>query len=611
VAFAIPASLLVYYGLRGGSYDVVPRQEEALAIWWILGLAFAFGLLPRSRPPRGVLVPLVALLLLSVWTVISLTWTQSDELTFAEFARFLHYIGLLLLIWAAIDFRTWRPAAAGLLAGAVVLCAIGLASRLWPSAFPTDYVVTAYKVNRLSYPFNYWNAVGAFAVMSTGMAITWSAHARSPWLRAAVLACVPVCASTGYLTYSRAAVIGAALAVILILLLSRNRWVAAVHVLGGAAGSALPILAIRSHKEIADATGNAGAFVVLLALLAGCLIAAAFPVATWFLRGDERWRIASRTARIAVVLAVVIVPVAAHAEISKGWHQFKTHPSAPQSADPAARLSNLNGNRYFIWRSAYRAFKHHPIKGTGAGTFGYWWSNTGGDEFLKDAHSLYFEEFAEQGLFGGVLMLVFIGGIGVAGVRSRWRLPPDDVGLHAALLVAFFVYLFHAGVDWMWESTTVTVLGLSAVAVAAAASSQPAERAARLPVRAAVVGLAIVAFLVQLPGLASVLDTRSSQAAFKRGDNSTALAKATDAIAAEPWAASPYVQRALVEEAQGHLLAARTDLLRAERREPTNYQHPLVLARVDAELGNVQAALADARLAKKLRPKSPFVGPER
>jgi hypothetical protein len=611
VAFAIPAIVLIYYGLRGGSYDIVPRQEEALAIWWILGLSFAFGLLPRARPPRGVLVPFVAILLLALWTVISLNWTESDELTFAEFARFLHYAGLLLLIWATVDRRTWREAAAGLLAGAVVICAVGLASRLFPGAFPKDYVVTNFKVNRLSYPFNYWNAVGAFAVMSTGMAITWSAHGRQLWLRAAALACVPMCLATGYLTYSRAAVIGTALGIVLILLLSRNRWVAAVHMVGAAVGSALPILAIRGHHQIADATGGGGGFVVLLLVLGGCVIAAGFAFATWFLHGDVRWRVASRTARIAVVVAVIAVPAVGHAEISKGWHQFKTHPSAPPSSDPAARLSNLNGNRYFIWRSAYRAFKHEPIKGTGAGTFGYWWDNTGGDEFLKDAHSLYFEEFAEQGLFGGILILVFIVGLAVVAVRARWRIPREDVGIHAALLVAFFVYLFHAGVDWMWESTTVTVLALTAISVAAAAMSRPAEGPVRVPMRVGVAAFSLVAILVQLPGLASVLDTRDSQTDFKNGNTPAALSKATDAIAAEPWAASPYVQRALVEEAQGHLLAARTDLLRAERREPTNYQHPLVLARVEAELGNAQAALADARLAKKLRPKSPFVGPER
>jgi Tfp pilus assembly protein PilF len=62
-----------------------------------------------------------------------------------------------------------------------------------------------------------------------------------------------------------------------------------------------------------------------------------------------------------------------------------------------------------------------------------------------------------------------------------------------------------------------------------------------------------------------------------------------------------------VEEAQGNLAAARVDLLRAQRREPTNYRHPLILSRVEAELGNAGAAVADFRRAVSLRPKSPFV----
>jgi tetratricopeptide (TPR) repeat protein len=600
---------LLYYGLRGGSYDIVPRQEEAMVVWWILGITYALGLLPRAKPPRGALVPLAALALLALWTAIGLGFTESGERTFAELARYLHYVGLLLLVWATVDARTWKSVAAGLLAGAVALCAIGLASRLWPSAFPTDYVVVNYKVNRLSYPFNYWNAVGAFAVMSIAMALIWSAHGRLLWIRAAALACVPICASTAYLTYSRAAVIGAAGAMVLVLLLSRNRWVAFGHILAAAAGSVLPILAIRSHKEIADATGGGGAWVVLLVLIAGCAIAAAGACATWFLKADG-WRVGRRTAWIAVVVAVLLVPAVGHSEISKGWNQFRTQPSAPPSADPAARLSNLNGNRYFIWRSAVRAFKKHPIDGTGAGTFGFWWSRTGGDEFLRDAHSLYFESIAEQGVFGGLLILVFLVGLAVAAVRARFKLPDaGDIGPHAALLAAFFVFLFHAGVDWMWESTTVTVLALLAIATAAAATSRPAAAPARLPVRLGVTAFAIVAFLVQLPGLASTLQLRDSQAAFKRGDVATAISKANQSINSEPWAASPYAQRALVEEAQGHLGAARSDLIRAERREPTNYQHPLLLARVEAELGNTNAALASYRRAKELRPLSPLVTP--
>jgi O-Antigen ligase len=611
VAFAVPAILLIYYGLRGGSYDLVPRQEEAIAIWWILGLSVALGLLPRARPSRPVLIPLAALALLVVWTAISLGWTESDERTFAELARFFHYAGLLLLVWSAVDRRTWRPAAAGLLVGAVAICFAALGSRLWPSAFPTDYVVTNFKLDRLSYPFNYWNAVGAFAVMSIAMALAWSAHARRMSLRAAALACVPLCGATAYLTYSRAAVIGTAVALLLVLVFSRNRWVAFAHELGGAAGAALAILAIRGHHEIADATGNAGAGVVLLVILAGAAIAAATACITWALHGDERWRLPARPARYgvaaAVVLLVVLVPTAGHAEITKGWHSFKKLPPSETSSDPAARLSSLNGNRYYIWRSALRAFKHHPVEGTGAGTFEFWWSRNGGGEFIRDAHSLYLEELGEQGIVGGVLMLAFLIGLAIAAIRARGRLDAGDIGVQAGLLAAFGAYLLHAGVDWMWESTTVSVLALLAIGVASAAVAVPAVERPWAPARVAFVIVCAVALLVQLPGLSSVLRTRASQREFERGDNAAALSDVTDAISAEPWAASPYMQRALVEEAQGNLVAARVDLLRAQRRERTNYRYPLLLSRVQAELGHSSAAIANFRRARALRPKSPFV----
>jgi tetratricopeptide (TPR) repeat protein len=120
---------------------------------------------------------------------------------------------------------------------------------------------------------------------------------------------------------------------------------------------------------------------------------------------------------------------------------------------------------------------------------------------------------------------------------------------------------------------------------------------------------AVVAALIQLPGLASVARTRDSQADFDRGNNTAALSEATSAINAEPWAASPYVQRALVLESLGRLDAARVDLLRAEKREPDNYAHPLVLSRIDAERGDARAAVADLRKARALRPASPFVAP--
>ena len=51
-AFALTAAIATYYALRGGSYDIVVRQEEGIVIWLVLGLGAALGLLPRARLPR-------------------------------------------------------------------------------------------------------------------------------------------------------------------------------------------------------------------------------------------------------------------------------------------------------------------------------------------------------------------------------------------------------------------------------------------------------------------------------------------------------------------------------------------------------------------------------
>jgi hypothetical protein len=613
VAFALPAVFLLYYALRGGSYDIVPRHEEAIAVWWILVLGWAFGILPRAKPPRSAAIPIVALLLLALWTAISLSWTSSDERTYLELARFGHYAGVLLLIWSLVTRDNWRAVAGGVLFGSVAVSALAMASRLDPSAFPTNYITLRFEINRLSYPFNYWNAVGAWTVMSMAMALAWSAHTRNVFIRAACLAAVPIAGTAAYVTYSRAAVIDAVIALFLVIALSRNRWVAFIHALGAAGGAALAISTVRGHHEIVEATGNKGAGLVLLALIGGAAICAAVAVATWYAKGDS-WRLPKRPAQIAVVTGIlalaIVVPAAGHNTISSRWHEFRHEENTSDTADPAQRLSHLNGNRYFIWRSAWDAFKDKPVKGLGAGTYEFWWDQQGGAEFIRDAHNLYIEELGEQGIFGGVLIVLMLGAILWGGLRARSRLSGDDVGLNAGLLAAFGVFLFAAGVDWIWESTAVGMLGVIAGAVAAGALAEPRVRAPRALFRAPVVVLGIVVALIQLPSLASTTATRKSQHQFSKDQTEAALASANDAVQAEPWAASPYVQRALVEESMDQLTAARNDLLRAQGKEPLNWRQPLLLARIDAERGDADAALADYKRAKQLRPKGVYVNPQ-
>jgi Flp pilus assembly protein TadD len=74
-------------------------------------------------------------------------------------------------------------------------------------------------------------------------------------------------------------------------------------------------------------------------------------------------------------------------------------------------------------------------------------------------------------------------------------------------------------------------------------------------------------------------------------------------VQAAPWAASPYVQRALVLETLGMLGRAAAEARHATAREPTNWENWLVLARIEAEAGRVPAAIADARHAARLNPR--------
>ena len=199
------------------------------------------------------------------------------------------------------------------------------------------------------------------------------------------------------------------------------------------------------------------------------------------------------------------------------------------------------------------------------------------------------------------MLALCAGGVLVC-VRARVRaVSGAEAGAAAACLAGFAVWLFQAGVDWLWESTATVALALLLVAAAAAARSSPARRH-RPAVRGAVVAVAVLALAVQLPPLVGASSLRASQAAVRGHDERRALAAADDAVATTPWAATPHVQLALLAENRGELGVAEREARDAVAREPTNWRHPLLLARVLAERGEAPAALQAFAHARKLRP---------
>ena len=591
------------------------RQQDGIAVWWVIGIGAALSLLPRGRVARGGIWVLAAFAGLVAWTALALLWTDSDERTLAEIVRVVHYAGIVLLVWLLASATTWRSAAAGLLAAAAAVCAIAVASRLFPEQLP-DRIAQAVRTKRLSYPLGYWNAVGAWGAMTVAMALVWSAHARSIAVRAASLAVVPMAAAVIYLSYSRAGLGGTAVALLAALALSVNRWTVASHAAVGALAGAGVIAVIRGQSEIADGTGAAGAAAVVAALAVGALACAITPVVTGALRADRRWRLPRRHAQLAttavLALCLMAIVTVGRAPLSEAWDDFRETAVAPipdaQLRDPAVRLSSLEGARYEIWSSAVRALRDEPLRGIGPGTFEFHWNMEGGRLFVRDAHSLYLESAAEVGLLGAGLTIAALLGVVFLAVRATYRhRDPGRAGAAAALTAALIVYLFHAGIDWMWESTAITALALAGGALAAASTTRSRGPTPGWRVRGGLVVLAVCACALALPGLLSTTKLRASRDAFRHGDDPRALELANSAVSRQPWAAEPYVQRALLRWSDGDFDAAARDFDRAREHDPLNWRHPALVARMEADRGRAGPAVRAFREAQALRPASPFL----
>ena len=107
------------------------------------------------------------------------------------------------------------------------------------------------------------------------------------------------------------------------------------------------------------------------------------------------------------------------------------------------------------------------MTGIGPGTFElYWNQHAPVPEFLRDAHSLYLEVLAENGILGLLAILVALGGGLVLAIRVRSRLQRSaDVAAAVAMIAAAIVFVVQAGADWFWEETALSAFGLAAIGI--------------------------------------------------------------------------------------------------------------------------------------------------
>jgi tetratricopeptide (TPR) repeat protein len=619
-AWLLGFALLVYLGLEGGGFDPIVHDQTGIAIWWIVLFGVLVGALPRRELSRFAWIALGLLGAFAAWTAFSLIWTESPERTSAELARMAMYLGVFVLALFVCDLRGARRMIGAVGAGIALISLVALLSRLHPAWFPeadqTAQFLTGGR-ERLSYPLNYWNALAGLIAIGLPLVLELAGRAKAIPVRALAAALLPAMALTAFLTLSRSGIAAAIVALAIFLALASDRLPKLLTLLPAAGGSAILILAADRREELQEGLLNAAARqqrdemvpIVLTVCLAVGLIQAGLSFASqkgmrprWTFPSRRQTLVATGAGLVAVLVALAAID--APDRVSDAWVEFK-QPGGP--GDGTERLTSFAGqSRYQLWQAAADQNASKPLTGTGPGTFEFWWAREGNEaETVRDAHSLYMQTLGELGIIGLALLVAFLLTVFASGARSLLRADDRDRPMFAAAIAGCAAFCITAAFDWMWQIPVlpVALLLLAAVLVAPTMRSESTSSVvARLPFRLTAAAVAIAAVATIAIPLASTTLVRQSEADVRDGDLTGALEAARDAQGAQPSAATPRLQQALVLEELGELAPAAEAARAATERESTNWRTWLVLSRIEAERGRAPEAVRAYRKARSLNP---------
>jgi hypothetical protein len=628
----LAAALVVYLALRNGGYDPIPRDQVGVAVWWALLLGVAVQALPLPGRTRAALVALGLLTGFALWTALSLAWTESSERTATELARVVTYLGVFAL---GICLTTRRREGArqvlgGVTAGLALVAALGVLSRLHMAWFPANELGRALPgieiERRLAYPLGYSSAVGALAGMTLPLLLAASASARALAVRALAAAALPIAGLALYLSTSGTGTAVAATALLAFFALSPDRLPKLLTLAAGAGGAAVLSAAVHSRAALSSGLPSAAAerqgTEVIWIALAVCAAVALLQVGIALAaRGLDRPGLVriGRTQALAASAAVLLVAVPAAVaagvphEVSDRWQTFKSRGGeASDAPSSSGAILNVSGSgRYQFWEAAVDESKTAPWQGTGPGTFEFWWARHGYNGFVRNAHSLYLESLGELGIPGLLLIAGFVLAVLGVGAARSLRAPPEERLVLAAATAAAAGFAMAAALDWVWQLAALAAAFalLAAVALSGYSLPEPTRRRRRSRrlvrnrlQRAGVAAAAVLALVAIWPSLQGAEALRASQVEAAHGDLGAALAKAGDAADAQPYAAAPLLQQALVLEQQGRLAAAAPRAVSATGKEGDNWRTWTILARIEAERGRIAPALRAYRRAQELNP---------
>jgi O-antigen ligase len=453
-----------------GGYFAEPQLIAAIVVWALVVALAILGPapLPRGTPGR---IALAGLVLMTLWSALSLTWAPVAGPAQAAVQRLVLYVGALLLAIGVLRerraLRALEPALAG---GATIVIGYGLAGRLLPGI--VDLARSRSAGGRLEQPITYWNAEGALAAVGLVLCVRLAGdRSRPPIVRALAAAAIVPLGAGVYLSYSRGAIAVAALGIVTVAALARSRTqlrVSAVAlafaVVAAVAAAVFPGVA---SLEGSHRTRDGAIVLAILVVLAAAAAALAYRD-----RAPADDTLPAWGRRLGPVAAVIAVAVAAGLLVG-GLSERPTQAELGAGAK-ARRLTTVSSNRYEYWRVALDTFADHPLAGEGAGGFRVaWLRHRKINEAVRDTHSLEFEMAAELGLVGLLALALAAGGVAAASRRAL----ASHRALAAGPVAGVLAWFLHASIDWDWQLPGVSLpaIALAAGLIVLAEEPQPRE----------------------------------------------------------------------------------------------------------------------------------------
>jgi hypothetical protein len=549
-----------------GGYFPTSWGLSATLLLWVTGLWLVFS--GRTDAGRLDLLLLGLLAALTCWVGLSIAWSLAPAQSVLELERTVVLLAGVTAVLALARGEDVPRLCGVLLAAITAVCTYSLATRLFPERLGVYDPVSG---NRLSTPLGYWNTLGVFAAMGALLAVGVVAEARARSARAAAAAALVPLVVTLYYTYSRGSwlALGAGFAVLLAASPRRLRTIAtllcvAAPVAIGIALASRSYALTHDHVSTARASDAGHGLAPLLVLLAAIAAAAAIALDAV----DRRVHVPRRVRVVtgAVVLATLLVGVSAVvareggpvAMSRRAWGSFGAS-ATPSTVGLNERLFSFDNNgRAELWGAARDEYKAHRLTGGGAGSFERAWQRRkDAQQKVRDAHSLYFETLAELGPVGLALLvaLLLVPVAAALAVRRQALLP--------AILAAYAAFLVHAGVDWDWELSGVTLTALLIGSLAVLARRRGEARFLGGAARASAAAFAVIMSLGMIVAFLGNGALDRAQDAVAAKSFAVAVDEADRAHRLMPWSPWPLIARGDAELGAGERNAAARSYRRA------------------------------------------------